>query len=535
MRTFVVGLLHAAALAFGLYQMFSPTIDSRFARVQTERGDGMLNHFILEHTWQAVSNPEYRGTLFSPTCFFPQRWTLWYSEHMLGVAPLYWGLRLGLEHDLAYQWWQIILATLNFVAFAFAARRLNCPHLLAVLGGYLWAFGLVHLDQMKHQQMIPRFWMPLAAYYAWTFVFTPSSRALNRMLACVFLQGISCVHSGWFLVMGLAVFLPFAVVLRPGGCRATYRFVRENLRRVILVTGGWLIAHGVAFAPYIIVNADTTRTYADCAGLMPSPAAWITGPPGTVWEQTTEPIRGPVSDESWLFCGFGVYALMLVASAHLLLVRWRARRPEFALVAAGLLTAATWMLLTLTTSFEGRSLWELVRFVPGATAIRCVSRVYVTVYLFGTLASLVWLARVTDQLKPTTRLFLFTLITVALVYEQTGYAPRSFEKPDFYPLVDRAADRVRGSEALYIYPSFTDTKGQTSVSQYAEVFAMWVGLRANVPVVNGYSGRLPPEPYPWGSSVNDDTLTNWLSGRFRGRLLIFTPDDPAPPRVLIVN
>jgi hypothetical protein len=226
---------------------------------------------------------------------------------------------------------------------------------------------------------------------------------------------------------------------------------------------------------------------------------------------------------------------MLAATAHLLFVRRPDRPPEFALIAAGLLTAAIWALLTLTTHHEGRSLWELVRVVPGATAIRCVSRVYVTVYLFGTLAALVWLARVTEQLKPATRLILFAPLTIALISEQTGYTPPSFEKPDFYALVDRAADRVRGSEALYIQPAFTDTKGHTSVSVYAEVFAMWVGLRANVPVINGYSGRLPPGPYPWGSSVNDESLIRWLSGRFRGRLTILTPDDPSPPRALVVE
>ena len=94
MRTVVVGLLYTAALAFGLYQTFSPVIDSRFARVQTERGDGMLNNYILEHSWQALSNSDYRGSLFSPICMFPQKHTLWYSEHLLGAAPFYWGLRL---------------------------------------------------------------------------------------------------------------------------------------------------------------------------------------------------------------------------------------------------------------------------------------------------------------------------------------------------------------------------------------------------------------------------------------------------------
>lgn len=535
MRTVVVGLLYTAALAFGLHQTFSPVIDSRFARVQTERGDGMLNHYILEHSWQALSNSDYRGSLFSPICMFPQKHTLWYSEHLLGAAPFYWGLRLGLEYDLAYQWWQIILAALNFVAFAWVARQLGSPHLLALLGGYLWAFGLVHIDQIKHQQMIPRFWMPLAAYYAWSFALTPSTRALHRMLACTFLQCISCVYTGWFLVTGLAVFLPLALALRPGGWAATILFVKENRRRVMLIIGGWFLAHLIAFVPYIIVNADVSRTYGDCAGFVPTPSAWLTGPPGTPWERTTQPFRGPVTDECWLFCGFGIYALMLAAAAHLFFVRRANRSPESALIAAGLITAAIWVLLTLTPRHEGRSLWELVRVVPGATAIRCVSRVYVTVYLFGTLAALVWLVRVTEPLKPATRLILFATITLALISEQTGHTPPSFEKPDFYALVDRAADRVQGSDALYVHPAFTDTKGHTSVSVYGEVFAMWVGLRANIPVINGYSGRLPPGPYPWGSSVNDESLLRWLSGRFRGRLMILSPDDPSPPRALVVE
>lgn len=535
MRTAVVLLAYSVALAFGLYQTFGPTIDSRFTRVQTERGDGMLNHYILEHSWQSVSNPNYRGSLFSPPCFFPQKHTLWYSEHMLGVAPVYWALRLAVSHDLAYQWWQIVLAGLNFVAFAYAARRLNCPHIIALLGGYLWAFGLVHIDQIKHQQMIPRFWMPLAVCYAWSFALQPTTRSLNRMLGCAFMQCISCVYTGWFLVTGLAVFLPLAIAMRPGGFAETLRFVKDHRWRLRLVVFGWVTAHIAAFVPYIVINADVTRTYKECTGLIPTPSAWITGPPGTPWEQTTAPIRAQVIDECWLFCGFGVYALLLAAGACLFFIRRPNRPPEFALVAAGLITAAIWVLLTLTMKHEGRSLWELVRFLPGATAIRCVSRVYVTVYLFGTLAALVWLARMTEAMQPRARFALLSLIAAVLIYEQTGYKPPSFEKTDFYEIVDRSAEHVTGAEALYVQPAFTDTKGVKSVSVYGEVFGIWVGLRANVPVVNGYSGRLPPGDYPWGAGLPDEAIVHWLKGRFRGKLLILTPDDPSSTRVVIVE
>jgi hypothetical protein len=406
----------------------------------------------------------------------------------------------------------------------------------------LWAFGLAHLKQMGHQQMIPRFWMPLAAYYAWSFALVPAARSLNRMLACTFLQSISCMYTGWFLAVGLAVFLPLAVVLRPGGWAETVRFVKENRRRVAIVISAWTAIHLAAFLPYIIVNRDMSRSYKECYELMPTPAAWVTGPPGTPWDETLGPratdpkqpapgLRPWVSEECWLFCGFGIYALILAASLHLLI----RRPPQFALVAASLLTAFIWTLLTLTLEQEGRSLWELVRLVPGATAIRCVSRVYVIIYLFGILAALVWLTRVTEPLPPSARFVLLSLVAAALIFEQTGYEPPSFEKADFYDIVDRVAERARGADALYVQPAFTDTKGVTSTWVYGEVFAMWVGLRANVPVVNGYSGRGPRGDFPWQEGVNDPALVKWLSGRFRGQLTILEPDHPSSQRVLVVE
>ena len=124
-------------------------------------------------------------------------------------------------------------------------------------------------------------------------------------------------------------------------------------------------------------------------------------------------------------------------------------------------------------------------------------------------------------------------IAAILIYEQAGTSHRSFEKTDFYAIVDRSAEHV--GRWLYVQPAFTDTKGVKSVSVYGEVFGMWVGLRANVPVVNGYSGRLPPGDYPWGSGLPDEAIVHWLKGRFRGNLTILTPDDPSRTRVVVVE
>src|SRR6266481_7682856 len=122
--------LYVVALAGGTYLAFRPTFDSDFARTQADPGDGMLNHYLLEHSWRVVSDPHYCGTLLSPPFFFPERTVLVYSENFLGVAPLYWALRLVLPYDLAFQWWMILCSALNFVAFAAVARWLGCRHAL---------------------------------------------------------------------------------------------------------------------------------------------------------------------------------------------------------------------------------------------------------------------------------------------------------------------------------------------------------------------------------------------------------------------
>jgi hypothetical protein len=354
----------------------------------------------------------------------------------------------------------------------------------------------------------------------------------------VFVQAITCVNTGWFLVAGLGTFLPLALSLRPGGWRDLYRFVRANPRRVALVVFGWTAALVAAYTPYFVVNWGQGRLYLECYGLVPTPSAWFTGPPGSVWEQTTAPFRAPVTDECWLFCGFGIFALMLAAGLHVLFAGLRKNSPpEFRLVAAGLLTALFWVAVTLTGEDGGHSIWEYLRYVPGGTAIRCVSRVYVTVYLFGTLAALVWLARVTEPLRPAVRAALLIPIAAACVAEQQGYDPPSFEKQDFYAIADRCAGEAKKGDIAYLVPHYTDTKGHTLSWVHGEVFAMWVGLKANVPVVNGYSGRVPGgDTYPaYSLSVSDDMLRKWLAGRFRGKVAIVDPENLGATRVIEIE
>jgi hypothetical protein len=553
MRTAALFLLYASAACFGTYLVFMPTFESGFAYTQTERGDGILNHYILENSWKAVSDPDYCGTLLSPPMFFPAKYTIFYSETLFGVAPLYWLCRLVLPFDLAYAWWQILLNLLNFVAFAVVARWLRWPHLVAVGGAFMWAFAMVHADQIKHQQLIGRFWMPLAAYYAISLLAAPSTKALNRLFLCVFMQCLACVYTGWFLVMGLAVFMPAMAAMRPGTFGALWRFAREQRGRVVRIVGLWGVAMGALFVPYVLVNWGIARAYEDCYYLMPTPSAWITGPPDSKWIITTSPHREKVYLESWLFSGFTFYLLMLASVLGLFLLprdeppapgaaatepapaaegASPAQRPRVtvarAVISASMLTVLAWVLLTLTPQEKGESLWRIVRYVPGAMAIRCVARVYLVIYLFGTIAGMTWLSEVTRRIRREwLRYAVQAAVVGLLIFEQTEYQQPSYSREKFYPLVDRTAERLKGAEAGWVVPRYIDENGESAVGPYGEVFAMWVGLRANVPVVNGYSGRAPKGFPQCGVLRNNEEIHDWLKGKFRGRVRIV--DCEAPP------
>ncbi len=527
MRTAALVFLYVAAPILGTYLTFRPTFDSRFESIQTERGDGLLNHFILENSWLAISDPNYCGSILSPPFFYPTKYTVFYSENMFGVVPLYWLLRLFLPYDLAYAWWQILLNLVNFVVFAFVARWLKWPHLIALGGAFMWAFAMVHADQIKHQQLIGRFWMPLAAYYAISLVTEPSAKALNRLLGCIFMQSLVCVYTGWFLVAGLVVFMPAMIYFRPGAAGALRGYWRANRGKVFRIVALWGLALTALFLPYLLVNFGISRTYEECHKLMPTPSAWITGPPDSMWIITTSPIREPVYLECWLFSGFTIYLLMIASVVSLFFYRRVSRPAEWAVIAASMITVVVWMLLTVTPEEKGPSLWQIVRFIPGGQAIRCVSRVYLIVYLFGTIAGLTWLAQVTERIRREwLRYAVQALVVGAMMFEQTEYQQPSYVRKDIYPLIDQTSERLKGAEVGWVVPRYKDPQGEVGTGPYGEVFGMWVGLRANVPVLNGYSGR-SPKGFPPMGGLSDQQIHDWLKGKFRGTVRVV--DTEAPP------
>jgi hypothetical protein len=471
--------MHGLVLAIGLFSAFHPTLLSKFARLQTDPGDTLLNGYILEHSWRWLTHPNYAAEIWSPPFFHPQRLVLAYSENLLGTTPLYWLLRTAAPPILAYQLWMMLVTALTYVSFAAVLRRFGVGHLLAALGGFVFAFGLPRVAQIGHQQLLPHLFAPWAVLAAWTFLQRPAIGSFSGLLAGSFCQLLASIYLGWFLLAGLAIFAAIAVASDSDVRRSVVAFVQRRWNTALALMAVWAGLVVLLMTPYREANRDFRRDYAEVLALTPRPVDWVAA-------------NG--SEELRVFPGIvplAVAACGLAAGAQ-------SRKRPFVITAV--------VLALLATRFGDWTAWRaMYRWAPGGDGIRAVGRVVFTVELFALIGGLVALDAVLRRVRLGGAIA--GLLLILGIAEQTLMRDLpSFEVAPWQARVATQRDRLTPGTAAYIElpPDRPYWEGQ--------VTAMWAGLEANVPVVNGYSGRYPPDYPDWTRSMTVAELTKWMHG-----------------------
>jgi hypothetical protein len=498
----VVIFLHLAAVTAGTWIAFHPTLLTGFARLQTDPGDTLLNHYILEHSWHWLTRQPGSESLWSPPCFYPATGTLAYSENLLGAAPVYWLWRLACGELLAFQLWMIAVAGLTYASTAWVLRRFGAGHLLAALAALTFAYGLPRVNQLGHQQLLPSMFSPPAVYLAWRFLESPSAWRLGWLAAFAFLQLLASVYLGWFLVFGLSVFAGVRLT-SDAATRARLSAWAAGAKRGLVVISVLALTAGAAlFAPYISANRGFHRSYRGEVKLMiPRPASWVSPAPASLWARWLPPVDGPLSHEHHLFPG-AVFGMLVAAATVVAVVRPQALPPA---ARVALVTAA--VLVGVSLCVDGWSAWRGVyAVVPGAKAVRAVTRIFTAVYLFGWIAAALAAEAMTHRWGKWRHAFAGAILLAGAAEQWQPRLP-SFDPRPFFAETDRLAAAFNGQCAVYVEPH---PEVQFWVSHLA---AQWAGLKVGVPVVNGYSGRTPPgypdEKLIWGG----DELARWLGER----------------------
>lgn len=459
------------AWGLGLAAVFWPTLLRGHSL--GDPGDARFVGYVLEHGLRAASGG--RSFLEMPF-FFPLPGVGAWSELLLPLLPLYAPWRwLGLAPEAAAQLWLLGVASLT----AWAAWRLlrGAAGLAAgpaAVGTFLIAFGSPRIAQVNHQHLTGAFFALFALEAAVRWLRPSTTKPAPWLLgagAAFALQLASGLYLGFFLALGGAVALGVLLAREDG---------RALLGGALRRTGAaWTAVAAVTtlglVAPLLRVYlaAGGAHDFGVVRGYTPELHSWLhVGGGHWLYGWTGDWAlfqRLPSEGEHRL--GIGPVTLGLAAWAL-----WRVRgtlagRVVGVTVLALLLLALRWR--------GGFTPWQLVyELVPGAKGLRVVARV-------GVFMLIPWGVAVAWGLGALRRPWLALLLGAVVVLEQ-GRTP-----PHWDPKVGRAAiARVRVPAGCAAF--FFDAPATPAWPfEYVQLDAMWAGLEAEVPTVNGYSGRVP--------------------------------------------
>jgi hypothetical protein len=149
--------------------------------------------------------------------------------------------------------------------------------------------------------------------------------------------------------------------------------------------------------------------------------------------------------------------------------------------------------------------WKYVfGVIPGATAIRAVSRV-VLLMLIPFSIGLAYLAQTTSRSA--------AVLIAAICFFEQGQDMVAYDKIELRRDADLLAAQVNKECATFYYSPFYSGSAPDLPPQYKlQIDAMWASLQTGVPTINGYGGGYPEE---WGELLENKLLDE--AGRLQMR------------------
>jgi hypothetical protein len=477
-------LVPTLALSIGLVVSCWETLTSGFRLVQGDLGDTRLVNFILEHSFRWLMGMPLADDLWSPPIFHPLRHVAFYTDLLLGVAPLYWPWRwLGASPETSYQLWMLTTWSLNFVAAYLLLRRgLRASAVGAASGAYLFAFSSSMMVNIVHQQLVARLFL-LAAVAGAVAIFGRPTRPCSRSGAW---WACSLLWLGVVAQLYTAIY-PLVFFVLAAASAATWALLVPRLRTSALTAlrhhAVPLIATGLCAAA---LSAPAAVGYATAASEVgPRPAHRVSYPRAASWFLTGRTNRLYGNLQARLDLEFdrkplqnnGLGCVTLAAAAW---GSWLGRRrPPVQLMLAGF-----GGLIVLTAVLPGGwSPWLMVRqLLPPAAALRAVARVG----LMALFPAALGLAIVFDRLVGARRGVIVVALALAVAAEQS-HRTKAYDKEVSRVRIASLARRVPGDAGSFLF--FVEG---SRWHEHIHDEAAWVALATCIPTVNGRSGKVPP-------------------------------------------
>ena len=475
------------ALLLTMAAVFSTQLLTGFGHVTGDRLDGLIQTSIFEHWFNVLRG---RASWDTTAYFYPHRGTLAYNDGYLlyGLAYSAWR-SVGMDPFLSAEMVAVILRIVGFAgAYRFVRSVLNLPFPWAAFGAVMFTLGLGAYQQSAHMQILGVAFGPVAALLA-----IRTMRALEAarpraavgwgvgfaVLAAAWL--LTAFYMAWLLAFYALLLAVIAAVTDPAMRHRAVATLRREWPAVAVIAVTCVVAAGPFLALYLPKARDSgMHEFAAVRPFLLTLRETVRVGPGNLLFGWSDALLFP-GRSGWSaerIVGWPPVFLACFAAAA-----WSGRRWPAA--AAAVLAVCAVYLLTL--SIGGRSgWWAVYQWVPGAKAIRVVSRAWIMLSLPMLCLVLVWLHRLGGG-----RPVLATVLAVLLMAEQLSSGPD-------VAALDRTAELRRlqsvlpapaGCRAFAVLSARRDDPEADHVLQTnsANANAMLIAEVAGLPTVNGIS------------------------------------------------
>jgi hypothetical protein len=345
-------------------------------------GDSRFNLYILEHFYLVMSGKE--ASFVDGPFFYPWIKTILFSDTHWGTGFVYAFFRLlHLSQEKSFASWFLIGFVLNYWSAYFVNRKLGLQNLGAAIGAFIFTFSLPLITQFGHEQLIYRFYVPLAIFTSYKYFESKDPRYAATTVFFLGLQLMISVYSGLFLGYFLfgyllsIVFLAISAEKTVPGPRSWFSSIlpSKDLQRSTWAVTGLVLIISISIIVLVVLPYFKAqqlygfkRSWWEIKSMLPRIQSYFIGDNSRLWFSNGMKIfQVPMRHEHNMFIGLGSALTLLFGLREKKLLR------KNKLILAFIITIG--ILVALTLNVGGMTIYRIMAILPGISSIRAVSRI----------------------------------------------------------------------------------------------------------------------------------------------------------------
>ncbi len=498
----IIGIITIIVLLIsGYYFHIINLIGWKFENIPGDYGDGRFNNYILEHSYLFFTGKV--DSFWSANFMFPFNNVIAMSDNLLGSAPIYIAYRIiNFDRETSYQLWFVSLTLLNFITATWVMYKITGNLSIAAIGGFLFAFNISLFGQYNHLQMLPRFIIPIAIYYAVRFIKTKTIKYYSFFLMAIVYQFYCGIYLGFFLLLSISLILLISFIIE---FKSYYLFLKnyKSVIKIFLITIFALILLYILFKPYYDWSKQVgDRQFSEVENTIPTILSYLSSASNTLcWHSLENTFHS--SQILWdhlLFPG-GIAILSLLISIVFFKKLYNRENVYYLL---GFL-----LLFIFTLTIKDFSLFKLIFKIPGFNSLRSIGRIINLELFFFAFFTVLLLNNLYKKVR--FKIF-FLIISILLVLADQAIVSKSsltYSKAESQNRINELMKQTKNIKNKTCF-AYCPTNKTEKIFVY-NIDAMLLSQIIKLPSVNGYSSTCPGNICDFITTLDTASLYQWTN------------------------